>query len=242
MLDLVSLNIERSRHLERVADFLRRRRPDVACLQELSAGDIGHLQSASGLHHAHYVAMAVHPADGKPFGVGILSRTPFVSTGHAMYGGTGDGTLAFDRSTPESRLESCRYVAVQARVAVEGQDLDIATTHFPWTPDGGDRPFQWDCAARLIGALRGVPLVLCGDFNAPRGGAIFGEFAKTWRDCIPPHVTTSLDPVLHRAGPLQLMVDGLFLSPHYQAANVGLHAGVSDHQAVSATITRAATA
>lgn len=236
MPQLISLNIERSRHLDRVVAFLRREQPDAVCLQELSEGDVGSLQAATGLAHAHYVPMAVHPADGKPFGVGILSRTPFISAGHIMYGGTGDGTLAFDRSTPESRLESCRYVAVQAKILAGGHALALATTHFPWTPDGGARPFQWACVRRLIDSLRDQPLVLCGDFNAPRGGQIFAELAATWRDCIPPHVTTSLDPLLHRAGPLDLMVDGLFVSPHYDVSDVQLQAGVSDHQAVVADV------
>ena len=47
--------------------------------------------------------------------------------------------------------------------------------------------------------------------------------------------------MLHRAGPLDLMVDGLFLSPHYRASNVQLAAGVSDHQAVVATLEATAT-
>ena len=233
---LISLNLERSRHLDRVTTFLQHCRPDVVCLQELSADDVATLQAASGLGHAHYVAMAVHPVDGRPFGVGILSRTAFADTGFHTYGGTGDGSLLFDRTSPESRLESCRYIAVQARLTVGGHDLRLATTHFPWTPDGNPAPFQWDCLHRLVEGLASGPLLLCGDFNAPRGGPIFAELAKHWRDHIPVDVTTSLDPLLHRAGPLELMVDGLFASPHYRVEQVRLQAGVSDHQAIVADV------
>lgn len=236
MAHLISINIERSKHLDRVIAFITARAPDVVCLQELSADDIPALCAATRLAHAHYVPMAVHPLDGKTFGVGILARRPFASTGLLPYAGVGDGTLAFDRTTPESRLDSCRYAAALADIEIGGLRLSLATTHFPWTPDGGSRPFQVTAAARLVAGLGDRPLVLTGDFNAPRGGEIFATLARRWTDCIPPQVTTSLDPLLHRAGPLELMVDGLFLSPHYRARDVTLSQGVSDHQAISATI------
>jgi hypothetical protein len=47
---------------------------------------------------------------------------------------------------------------------------------------------------------------------------------------------TSIDPKLHRAGALQLMVDGLFTTPGYEASDVMLHTGVSDHCAITARI------
>ena len=84
-------------------------------------------------------------------------------------------------------------------------------------------------------------MVLTGDFNAPRGGTIFDLLARTWQDCIPQDVTTSIDPVLHRAGALTLMVDGLFTTPHYHATEVQLHTGLSDHQAITASISRGQT-
>ncbi len=82
--------------------------------------------------------------------------------------------------------------------------------------------------------------VLCGDFNAPRGGEIFSELAARYRDNIPAQYTTSIDASLHRAGDLQLMVDGIFTTPEYQASSVLLHSGVSDHYAVTADITKTA--
>lgn len=239
MARLISLNVERSRHLDRILPLLERLEPDVACLQELVPGDIPAISARTGLRHAHFAQMTVHPSDGLPFGVGILARRPFTTTDLVPYAGGGDGAMLFDRTTEESKLATCRYLAVRATVADEGGPLVVATTHFPWTPDGEARPFQTAAVERLIAGLGGGPLVLTGDFNAPRGGAIFGALARTWSDCIPPHVTTSIDPVLHRAGPLELMVDGLFVTPDYHAADVAMHAGVSDHQAISATIRRA---
>ncbi|MDX2157482.1 MAG: hypothetical protein SFW09_13345, partial [Hyphomicrobiaceae bacterium] len=206
------------------------------CLQELAAGDIDQVREATGLGHVHFIQMAIHPQDGRAFGVGILAQRPFIEADFITYAGDGDGTTLFDRTTPESKIATCRYAVARARLAIRGLDLRIATTHFPWTPDGGARDFQHHAVARLIAGLRGPPIVLTGDFNAPRGGPIFAELARVWTDCIPGEAKTSLDPVLHRAAPLELMVDGLFLSPHYRADDVRLHTGVSDHQAITARL------
>jgi endonuclease/exonuclease/phosphatase family metal-dependent hydrolase len=78
--------------------------------------------------------------------------------------------------------------------------------------------------------------VLTGDFNAPRGGPIFSELAKVWNDQIPATAKTSIDPQLHRAGSLQLMVDGLFTTSDFHAEDVALHTGLSDHQGITARI------
>ena len=79
-------------------------------------------------------------------------------------------------------------------------------------------------------------LVLCGDFNAPRGGEIFTRLATQSRDNVPSHYVTSIDPKLHRAGPLQLMVDGLFSTDGYRLSEVVLHNGVSDHCTITAVV------
>ncbi len=78
--------------------------------------------------------------------------------------------------------------------------------------------------------------MLCGDFNAPRGGPVFDKLADHLADNIPPAATTTIDPNLHRSGALELVVDGLFTSPHFTASDVALHPGLSDHQGVTATI------
>lgn len=239
MARLISLNVERSKHLDRFIPFLKAQTPDIVCLQELTADDIPRIQSATGLAHCHYVPMAVHPLDRKTFGAGILARKPFWKTDGVMYAGTGEGTLLFDRSSPESRLETCRYVVAMVDLTVAGHLLTVGTTHFPWTPDGHSRPFQTEAVQAMTAALRDAPIILTGDFNAPRGGAVFAEMARVWRDCVPPDVTTSLDPELHRAGPLDLMVDGIFASHHFRVDDVRLHTGVSDHQALSADVSRA---
>ena len=80
--------------------------------------------------------------------------------------------------------------------------------------------------------------VLTGDFNAPRGGEIFAELASRYKDNIPNHYQSSLDPDLHRVKNLKLMVDGLFSTPDYNLGEVRLINGVSDHLAVAAKVSK----
>ena len=234
---LLCLNVERSAHLHRFIPFIRRYAPDVACLQELVESDIAAIQNATGLGHCHFVAMGRSmPDDPAPFGVGILARTPFAFSDTLSYAGAGDGLTAIDRTSEESRINSLRYSVARAALVLPDFEVTIATTHFPWSDLGQARPFQFSAAKRMIEMLGEDAFALCGDFNAPRGGPIFDLLAQAWRDCIPADVETSIDPQLHRAGPLQRMVDGLFVSGNFVVRDVRLHSGLSDHQAITAEV------
>jgi len=234
----MSLNVERSNQLDRFIPFLASHNPDVVCLQELVERDIPRIQAETGLAHVHFAPMALHPVDHQIYGVGILARQPFEATDSHTYAGGGSGTDHFDRTSEETKYATCRFLAVRAKLGGRGRGITVATTHFPWTPDGSPRPFQVEAVERLIGLLKG-PLVLTGDFNAPRGGPIFTELARVWSDRIPITATTSIDPQLHRAGPLQLMVDGLFTTADFRADDVTFHTGLSDHQGITARISSA---
>ena len=67
-----------------------------------------------------------------------------------------------------------------------------------------------------------------------------------YTDTIPANYTSSLDKTLHRKGDdpsrahlfTDFMVDYLFTKPDYQASDVRLEFGISDHAAVVATISK----
>ena len=128
---IVSLNVERSAHLDRFIPFLSAHAPDVALLQELVESDIERIQAATGLTYCHFAAMARISRDDAPFGVGILSRHRFSTTGMSVYAGGGDGGMIVDRASPESRLATIRYPAVRVRLAGGDCQAEIATVHFP---------------------------------------------------------------------------------------------------------------
>jgi endonuclease/exonuclease/phosphatase family metal-dependent hydrolase len=113
----------------------------------------------------------------------------------------------------------------------------IATTHLTWTPNAQANIEQEMSIERLIlTAAKHPELILCGDFNAPRGRDSFATLAAHYTDNIPSEITTSIDGSLHRAGALELMVDGIFSTPGYEVSDVYLFTGISDHCALLATI------
>ena len=238
MVRVMSLNVEGSGHLDRFVPFVRQFAPDVLCLQELVESDVPAIMAGAGFRAAHFAAMARHSgAPGEtPFGVGIFSHAPMQKTLSETYAGGGDGSMVLDRRTPDTRVATMRFVLASAAIAFDGFTLEIATTHFPWTPDGRPSDFQSHALDRLLALVEGRAIVLCGDFKAPRGGPVFDKLADHLADNSPPAATTTIDPNLHRSGALELVVDGLFTSPHFTASDVALHPGLSDHQGVTATI------
>ena len=188
MVRVMSLNVERSGHLDRFVPFVRQFAPDVLCLQELVESDVPAIMAGAGFRAAHFAAMARHSgAPGEtPFGVGIFSHAPMQKTLSETYAGGGDGSMVLDRRTPDTRVATMRFVLASAAIAFDGFTLEIATTHFPWTPDGRPSDFQSHALDRLLALVEGRAIVLCGDFNAPRGGPVFDKLATTWRTTFRP--------------------------------------------------------
>jgi endonuclease/exonuclease/phosphatase family metal-dependent hydrolase len=239
-LRLISLNVEGSKHLPLVASFLKEERADIVCLQEAIESDLPALIGASGASEHMFVPMMRRTIGERVVvqGIAILSRLALTDAHFFSYGGDGDGTNMFDNTDAASKHATQRYVCAVATIQAGGKLFRIATTHFVWTPDGSatDEYQRRDIETFLALLQKEGEVVVCGDFNANRGGEIFSKIAQRYKDTIPPHYTTSIDGSLHRAGPLPYMVDGLFTTPLYTAADVTLRPGVSDHCAIVAVI------
>jgi endonuclease/exonuclease/phosphatase family metal-dependent hydrolase len=232
---LANMNIERSTHLKRVSSFLTAHAPDVICLQEFMVDDAIEIGRWIGYPHFIFEAMGRYPGQGR-YGLAIFSRFPIRTSEAIAYAGSGSGKELLDTSSVDSRMRTVRHVVLLACLTVGDTPFTIATTHFPWTPDGRANHYQRQACDSLLQALSSRPLVLCGDFNAPRGREIFARIASRWRDNVPQSYTSSIDPNLHRAGDLQLLVDGLFSTDDYRVTEVVLHEGISDHCALTARV------
>lgn len=237
-LHLVSLNIERSKHLQRVLPFLTQQNADIVCIQELCEPDMAAFQKTLGMECI--LAPLKHNGQDGPLiteGIGIFSRLPVLSTQVEFYVGD-EGTIpTFDWSSKEIKQMSERCALITLTVENDGKVFQIATTHFAWTPDGLPDAFQREALLELLKILSPKrDLILCGDFNAPRGGEIFTALTERYIDNIPEQYVTSLDRQLHRAGHLNRMVDGLFTTPKYKAEKAELVSGISDHCAIVADI------
>ncbi len=243
-LKLISLNLERSKHLNRVLPFLESERADVVCLQELCERDIPRLQYILGICHV-YAPSGMHPNDapgteGLLAGVGIFSRLEASSMNARYYVGSEESA----RAGPVQRIFANSALVI-CEIRKDQTVFRTMTTHFTWSSRGEAIDAQRSDMRTMLALLATEgEFVLCGDFNAPRGGEIFSILAANYRDNVPPGYRTSIDINFHRAGkerPQELadkMVDGLFTTPGYAAPDVRLQFGVSDHAAIVATITR----
>lgn len=247
-LSLISVNIEGNRHLDRVIPFLQDHQPDVVCLQEVFESDYQRLASDFAMTGI-FAPMTLKPyreeddSTLNPMGVAILSRLPITSTATHYYFRPADTIARYQR---EDKRSTIAVPYVYARVEAENYTFPVATTHFTWTPDGmlSDEQ-QTDVKALLASLAPYEELIICGDFNAPRGyNGVYDQISAKYIDHIPKEYTGSIDLSLHRNGkdPVEgprmanFMVDYIFSTPHFAATNVELVSGVSDHTAVVGTI------
>ncbi len=243
-ISLVSVNVERSKHFDLVRTFIEEHRgAEVVCIQELMERDIPFFEELFGCG-CHFSPETRHPDNGRPgiMGNGIFSTLPVSLSFEQYYHGNRETMHDFDFTSTETKDATEARVISFCDVEKDGQIFRIATTHFTWTPKGDTDDYQRRDITLLLSILEQAgDFILTGDFNAPRGGEIFSILADAYTDNIPSHYMTSLDPDRHRAPQEETadkMVDGLFTTPAYIASDVVLHTGVSDHCAVTATITR----
>jgi endonuclease/exonuclease/phosphatase family metal-dependent hydrolase len=233
-LSVACLNIEMSKHLDRVCEFLSRNRPEIVCIQELCERDVERIGAALDGATKFFVPMTKRTEGNTVTGVGVFSRLPIVNQLALYYRGSPQSVPEFDLTSAYTKSKTQNHMVAVCDVEKESKTFRIGTTHFTWTPDGTADDTQRQDLKALLECLDSLDqFVLCGDFNFPRGGDLFATMASRFKDNIPMRYTTSIDPNLHRAGPLQLMIDGVFSTTRYAVWDVELHSGVSDHCAVT---------
>lgn len=241
---LVSINVERSKHLDKIIPFLKKLNPDVVCVQELLQRDIplfaqvtkgSHVWAPNCAHHPDHPD--VHP---QIMGSGIFAKSYACTSEVSYYCGSWAGAMALPAK--EYVVDHC---LVSLDIVAGDHTHRFMTTHFTWSYAGEATDLQRDNMKNLLQVLgQSEDFILTGDFNAPRGGEIFAELSSRYKDNVPACYQTSIDVNLHRAGkvrPHELsdkMVDGLFTTPAYTATNVELVFGVSDHAAIVADISK----
>lgn len=224
---LLTLNIERSKHLERILPFLAQRMPDVSCIQELRESDVPYFEEVLGTRCV-FEPMVLHEDDGvfNVVGIGLFSRLP-LKTSHTLYYVGEPGVLKKYVGGDQGLFNR---LVLLADVEKGSRLFRIGATHFTWTPDGEANDTQRNDLKRMLQLLEPHgEHVLCGDFNAPRGREIFSVLSERYTDNVPREYTTSLDQELHRAKGLEYMVDGIFSTGGYKVQNVTMYCGLSDH-------------
>lgn len=242
---LVSINIELNKHYKTVLDFLKLQEPDVICLQELLEDDFEDFKKAlgqQGVFKSHTrVGKHSHLEDieGKKEGVAIFAKN-IIDSGSIYYEGSEENILKTYSEYLSNEENNKNSVLLWIKTKnEEGEPYKFITTHVPVTKEGKSTPYQLAVIDTLLEKLDLLgEFVFCGDMNAPRGNEAFSRLAKKYKDNIPLEYKTSLDQNLHRVKNLQNMVDGLFTTPAYNASNVKLLDGISDHMAIVADINK----
>jgi endonuclease/exonuclease/phosphatase family metal-dependent hydrolase len=237
-LKLGCLNIEQYKHLDvRVIPALRDADLDVICLQEVPQDKVGHLESALGATSFFLpTTIRTDPDSGieHVFGLAILVRCATVLNCDPR---------VYHEASPEDIPFSADRALLVATVEKDDVSYLIGNTHLTWTYHGEATNQQLEDLDALFGVIDdhvGDEIIICGDFNAPRGRMTWEMLASRYRDNIPASVTTTLDQTLHRSAPIFYVVDGMFTSRHYVASDVELQDGVSDHMLITGNITRVA--
>lgn len=261
---LVSLNMGRGLPgLEGMLKFLQETDWDVACIQDVRETHIMDNVTIFG-ESRHFVPMTRHLFGGvrENVGIGIFSRKhSFVSTSaHAFWGDVSPVKdlkgVTFDangNATPHN-LEEVRSsesrLAVFADLKVGDHVFRIGTLHGVWVPAGKTDNHQRLYMGRLrqiMNRMIHTPFVLAGDFNAARGGEIYNMLVhedptlpEQIEDAFPGDIPNTIDWKNRGkvSGP-DLVVDYILKNQGLSVSDVKVHFGVSDHAAITATISQA---
>lgn len=234
---IVSVNIEGNKHLPKIKNLLQLERPDIVFLQEVYESDVAYLKNILG-GEIYFVPMCFKQNMNCQQGTAIISLLPTQFTTEYLSDTKTVGV--YKSGTFTERFASQNFHVSFAEVTEsDGNVYRFANTHLPVTPEGSVTEYQLNMIEKLLSVLSSKEdCVLVGDSNAPRGKEAFSNIAARYKDNIPATCESSLDNDLHRAAPLQLMVDMLFTSPEYTATKVKVVCGVSDHCAVCAEVNR----
>lgn len=238
-LSIASCNIEGDKNIKNVREFLGAYSPDVVCFQEALEDNMTDLANMFkyGLTFSGCSILSKDIFDNlssdRISGLAILSRFPLTDIRSYTYSGNSDSIPIYQKGNPNSSSRKLAFVSI-------ADEYNIATTHFTWAPDGEVNNEQLRDIQLLIDKAKLIgECVLVGDFNAPRPNAIYQVLTTHFTDEIPGNISSSLDPDLHRiGGSKELLVDYIFSTPKYKVTDTRFVAGVSDHKAVIAQVTR----
>lgn len=229
---LLTLNIERRKHHNRVRPFLMTHRPDVICLQEVFEDTAETFAKELYYNWVFAPRAEFHDEPGRE-GVAILTHFAIQDSKTQVYERQSEVQPELAHIHTKRPMSSL----LTADLCIDDQTATVATTHFTWSPGGIINEDQKANFEVLLKLLEETPeFILAGDFNSPRGTEVFDTLAKRYTDNIPSSVTSTIDPHLHKAGQLEYVVDGLFTTRRYQVDNVSIIDGLSDHCGITATI------
>jgi endonuclease/exonuclease/phosphatase family metal-dependent hydrolase len=204
--------------LDRVAEVIRRERPDIVALQEVDRGVtrsgrrdlLQELARLTGFEYAAFGKNIDH--QGGDYGNGILSRYPILR----------------EVNTPLDQVEPGeRRGVLQAVVDIRGREVAVLVTHFDVRNAEERLLSARQVEEKLLPDYDGYPLLFAGDFNDVPDGAVYQRLttrlSDAWKAGDGPGYTIPVDAPSRR-------IDYVFHSPHLTpvAAHVP-RSDASDH-------------
>ena len=262
-LDVLHVNIERDKHIDAIATLLKERNPHVVCFAEAMYTDVAAISSQLG--YAFVFAPLFLLENGSKSdqeGSAILSKYPILKTEKYGYNDAAkeitlermlEGLVVKNGERPADRF-FWNYTLLTALIQIDEQKtVTISTTHFPVTDHSAqgyedhvikslqnidDMEHSKIYLDKLVGIIRSLraPLVFTADLNNPRGEYFYDTLAHELVDHVPPALTSSIDPTLHKTKGLNLVVDTIMTSPDVSAQSLEVIEGVSDHKAFLAML------
>jgi endonuclease/exonuclease/phosphatase family metal-dependent hydrolase len=166
----VGIGMDKKLDLQRIAEVIRKEKPDLVGLQEVDRGvqrtqRIDEMAELAKLTRMDYAFAFNLPYQGGQYGVAILSRFPIRATEHRLY---------------KNLREAERRGFIRAEVLIHGRVVNFVTTHLDYQHDDG-RLFE---AQQMLAALEGLKgsLIVSGDFNDEPSGQTYQLVRRQFRD------------------------------------------------------------
>lgn len=170
----------------------------VLCLQEVMDYELRHLHNA--YRFVRFVPMTMF-ADHSRMGLVTCTNLPVTEERVQYYVGNATKIPLFDESTPERVNATKRRPLLTCDVLHKGESRRVGNTHFLYSKDGTASEQHHTALRTFIEVARLTsPMILCGAMVMPRGRPLYEEIMKNsdFEDWVPPTITCTLDPELHK--------------------------------------------
>lgn len=264
-LNIIHLNIERSKHINLVSELIKNKNPDIICFEEAMYDDISWMALTLGYEFAFapIVILRKENGDTDKEGCAILSKYKIKDIKEFRYDNQEVKDLIVqdekeiilkDHTRPKNRFLLRSNLLVVSVLLDKEKIITISTTHFPVVDHSifGLKSHEFydienvleienmdEYLDRLIPLIRKLknPLVFTADLNNPRGEYIYDTIAHELIDIVPLSISSTIDPQLHRNGhDLKLTVDTIMTSSDISVNNFEVIEGVSDHKCLIASL------
>lgn len=232
---ILTINIECDLHIDNILNFINYHKPDVIFFQEIFKDHIPFFEEKLQMRSIYAGLNFLQTKNSMhEMGIAIFSHFEFSEMDLVYYRGNSLQLPILVEPKPNP-IKMARALLIAKFKKIP--NYRFINTHFTWSPNGTPSKEQYTDLNKLLKILKNYnEFILCGDFNAPRGTAIFDTLSLNYKDNLPADILTTLDRNLHVAGHLDLVVDGVFTTPGLDVSELKIFDGLSDHCAILAKV------